>query len=120
MGNKSKERAETPQVVAILTDPVSEPVHLIGKPTAHDDEVTQPGIVLANVANRELITIISNISMEAKEHSLRLESLYELLKSFAGTVPVQWSSQLITEFERHHEKTGENVVSLKKIVAGGS
>jgi uncharacterized protein YukE len=81
----------------------------------HDDE-TQPGVVLANPANRELLAIVGNLALEAKEHTLKLDSLYEMLKQFQATAPSKWAGQLLDEFERHQARTGESVEALRSLV----
>ena len=88
--------------------------------SSNDDE-TQPGVVLAHPSNRELLAIVGNLALDAKEHSLRLDTLYEMLREFQGPAPTKWAAQLLDTFEDHHKRTGENVESLKSFVeiAGG-
>lgn len=97
----------------VVTDPPS-------NGSSNDDE-TQPGVVLAHSSNRELLAIVGNLALEAKEHSLRLDTLYEMLKEFQAPAPTKWAAQLLDTFESHHKRTGENVESLKSFVgaAGG-
>jgi uncharacterized protein YukE len=56
---------------------------------------------------------VGNLTLEAKQHSVKLDSLYEMLKRFTGPVPHKWTGALVEEFDRHHKTIGDTVAALR-------
>lgn len=77
------------------------------------DKTPQPERIIQNPLNRELVTIMGNMVVEAKHHHLGLQSLYEMARDWAGVVPRKWGAQLLDEKERHISREIEQVSGLK-------
>ena len=77
------------------------------------DKTPAPERIIQNPMNRELVTILGNLVVEAKQHHLGLHSLYLMARDWAGVVPRQWGTQLLDEEERHIARETEHVTGLK-------
>ncbi len=80
----------------------------------HDDTPV-PQAAIANPANRELVTVLANMFLEAKQHTIGLHALYEMARDWPGVVPPAWSAKLLDEEGRHVERVTANFASLQTI-----
>lgn len=86
---------------------------------ADDDEDSSPPVrPLGHPANKELLAIISDIRLEAREHSRGLARLYDELRALPAPAPKHWTSRLVEELERHHTQDGIKIAALATQVAG--
>lgn len=84
-----------------------------GMDESSDDITPSSGTPIGHQGNRELLTVLGNYRLEAKEHSRKLDTLYEGIISIQWPAPPRWISDLQEELERHHDKDGENLTQLK-------
>lgn len=82
--------------------------------TEHDDDATPTiGTPMGNRDNYPLLQVLGNYCLEAKEHSMRIESLYAGIRQLPDPAAPRWIADLQTEMERHHEHDGDNLEKLK-------
>lgn len=81
------------------------------------NDKTNPGLIVTHHTNHELVTLVGNLAIEAREHSLSLQTLYEMLRHMHVSAPQNWAKQLLLEFERHHERTGTSIEALRSYVS---
>lgn len=67
-------------------------------------------------ANRELVTVVANLLVEAKQHTVGLHTLYEALRDWPDPVPRLWGHRFLDEYERHMERENEHLVTLRSVV----
>lgn len=84
---------------------------------ANDDNTPVPQHVIANPANRELVTVLANMFFESKQHTIGLHTLYEMARDWPGVVPPAWGHKLLDEEERHVTRITENLMSLRALFA---
>jgi len=60
-----------------------------------------PERVIQNPENREIVTFLGNLVVEAKQHAIGLHTLYERIRDLPGPVPKLWVYDLVDEQERH-------------------
>jgi len=80
-----------------------------------DDTTPPSGTPIGHQNNRELLTVLGNIRLEAKEHSRKLDTLYEAIISIQWPAPPRWISDLHDELDRHHKEYGESIANLKPL-----
>ena len=68
-----------------------------------------------NPSNRKIVTLLGNMVMEARQHTIGLRSLYDMMKDWDGIVPRTWMHKLIEEEERHLERALANLSTLRSI-----
>ena len=101
--------------VEVHAAPVGESVPRVD---AVDDDTTPPPAepVIKNSANRELCTILANLVVEAKQHHIALQSIYELVRDYAGVAPKLWGHKIIDEHEKYAERLQGHMTGLRSVV----
>jgi len=82
----------------------------------NDDTPTLVGPSIGHSANREMLAIIGNYSLEAKAHGDKLQGLYESLRMFERPVAGAWGERLLEEQTRHHNADAGNLRQLEQVV----
>ncbi len=80
---------------------------------ADSENTPQPERIIRHHANRELVTFLGNLVVEAKQHHIGLQTLYEMARDWGAPAPRQWGTKLIDEEERHIERTTAHLSGLK-------
>jgi hypothetical protein len=80
-------------------------------PTA-DDRIKNP-------ANRELVTFLGNLVVEARSHLITLRGLYEALREMAGSPPISWKADIVKAQEDHVTRMTGHVAEMKAAVGSG-
>lgn len=80
------------------------------------EETPQPERIIANPQNREIVTILGNLVIEARQHTLGLRALYDMARDWSGVVPRAWGYKLIEEEERHVERSTAQLIALRAVV----
>lgn len=79
------------------------------------DETPEPERIIQNPANREIVTLLGNMVMEARQHTIGLRALYEMMKEWGGIVPRPWMYKLVEEEERHIARADANLSALRAV-----
>jgi hypothetical protein len=89
--------------------------------TAFEDEDLTPVIVsIGDFRNREMLAIVGNYLLESKEHTLRLEELYNDLRQLPYLAHYSWGVKVLDLFERHQKAMFENLEDLREYVKKGA
>jgi len=75
--------------------------------------ITPVTVPIANPANRELVTVVANLVVEAAAHRSGVHEIYETLCRMAGVAPRSIRVSLTEEYERHLAQTQLNIVNLR-------
>jgi hypothetical protein len=78
-------------------------------------EESEPDIVISHPANMPLLRVVANILVEAKEHSRRLEGIYDTLRTLQTVAPPRVAADLLDAYEQHHAATVEHLVEIKEL-----
>jgi len=81
-----------------------------------DDTPTLVGPPIGHSANREMLAIIGNYTLEAKAHGDKLQGLFENLRMFERPVASAWGERLLEEQARHHNANAGNLQQLEQVV----
>jgi hypothetical protein len=68
-------------------------------------------------ANRELAMAVADLVLEARAHTVGLRTLYEEVCEMEHAMPKTWGIKLIEAYERHAERTEQQIVSLRAVIA---
>ena len=79
------------------------------------DETPAPERIIQNPANREVVTLLGNMVIEARQHTIGLRAIYEMAKEWGGVVPLSWKNRLAEEEERHIERAAANLSALRAV-----
>lgn len=84
-----------------------------------DDETTPTTISqpIKFRENRELAMVIADLVFEARAHTVGLRVLYEEVCALEHIVPKSWGGKLIEAYERHEERTRQQIIILKTVIA---
>ncbi len=81
-----------------------------------DDETPEPERIIQNPANREIVTLLGNMTIEARQHTIGLRAIYEMAKEWGGVIPRPWMHKLIEEEDRHIDRAKSNLSALQAVV----
>jgi hypothetical protein len=86
-----------------------------------DDEDRTPTVTsIGDPRNREMLAILSNYVLEAKEHFRRLEDLYADLRQLPYMAHNIWAVKVLEIFEKHQDASAGNLKDLRDYVRKGS
>lgn len=77
---------------------------------------TPQPVTVGHAANRELLAVVGNLLIEARCHTVALESLYTALRDATVAAPRSASHNLLDEYRRHEKATALNLVGLTSLV----
>jgi hypothetical protein len=83
------------------------------------DDLTPTVVPIANVQNREMLGILGNYLLEARQHVINLETLYTNLRQLSYPAPQAWAMKALDEFERHQTENEDNLGKLREFVLSG-
>ena len=78
-------------------------------------EHTPVGPPIGNTENRELLAVVGNLLMEAKAHSSRLESIYEMLRAQTTPATPAVAHALVDAHTEHRNRVDENITALRAL-----
>lgn len=82
-----------------------------------DDEITPISVPIKQPENRSLAVVVADLVLEAKQHTVGLNTLYDELCEMEHVVPKTWGAKLVEAYERHEAKTKQQILSLRTVIA---
>lgn len=93
------------------------PLPEVGIPEEVAEEVTEPAITILNVENRELLALIGNLALTARQHISSLEKIYESVRTLDVLAGASCHHVLSEELKRHDEAVAQVRVELESYLA---
>ncbi len=92
--------------------------HLVKRHLA-DEETTPVVQTIGHPKNRPLLSFLGDYVFEMKEHSRRVESLYQEVRLLHFPAPQPFAMKTLDEFERHHKADEGNLEHLREYIRLG-
>lgn len=77
------------------------------------EDTPLPEKVIAHPENREVVTFLGNLVVEAKQHAITLLAMYEMVRDLPGAVPRRVVYELIDEQERHINRVSAHLAGVR-------
>jgi hypothetical protein len=81
------------------------------------EEITPISVPIKAPENRGLAAVVADLVLEAKQHTVGLQTLYNELCEAEHVVPKTWGIKLVEAYERHAERTQRQILSLRTVIA---
>lgn len=81
-----------------------------------DDEITPVMVPIKMSENRGLAAVVADLVLEARQHTVGLQTLYDELCEAEHVVPKMWGIKLIEAYDRHKARIEQQIISLRNVI----
>lgn len=81
--------------------------------STNGDITPRPETIIKHAENREIVTFLANLIVEARQQVISLDALYTLIRDLSTPAPRMWGHQLVESQEAHVKRVQAHIAGVK-------